>query len=121
MSKVWVIARREFLVTVTRKGYLFAVVGMPLLFGAIFGISFLTTGSMEQSIKSNSEPIAVIDRSHTLDFGLAAGSEPLREYPPGPAELLQQATGGKKLPRIVEYTDMTPAIRELKEGKLSAV
>ena len=121
LSKIWVIARREFLVTVTRKGYLFAVVGMPLLFGGIFGISFLTTGTMEQSIKSNSEPIAVIDRSGTLDFGLAGGFEPTREYPPGPTELLQQTTGGKKVPRIVEYTDMALAIRELKEGKLSAV
>ena len=34
MNKIWVIAKREFMVTVTRKGYIFAVVGMPLLFGS---------------------------------------------------------------------------------------
>ncbi|MCI0621427.1 MAG: hypothetical protein L0387_07120, partial [Acidobacteria bacterium] len=63
MNKVWVIAKREFLVTVTRKGYIFAVAGTPLLFGGIFGISFLTSGSVEESIKSASQPIAVIDRA----------------------------------------------------------
>jgi ABC-2 type transport system permease protein len=120
MSKVWVIAKREFWVTVTRKGYIFAVVGMPLLFGAIFGISFFTSGNLEQSIKSGSEPIAVVDRSHTLDFELAANLAPARESPTAATEVLQKATGSKPS-RIVPYTDMTAAIRDLKDGKLSAV
>ena len=120
MNKVWVIAKREFWVTVTRKGYIFAVVGMPLLFGSIFGISFLTSGNLEQSIKSGSEPIAVVDRSHTLDFELAANFAPARESPTAATEALQKATGSNPS-RIVAYTDMTAAIRDLKDGKLSAV
>lgn len=120
MNKVWVIAKREFRVTVTRKGYIFAVVGMPLLFGSIFGISFLTSGDLEQSIKSGFEPIAVVDRSHTLDFELAANFAPARESPTAATEALQKATGGTPS-RIVPYTDMTAAIRDLKDGKLSAV
>ena len=120
MNKVWVIAKREFLVTVTRKGYIFAVVGMPLLFGGIFGISFLTSGTLEQSIKSGSEPIAVVDRSHTVDFELTASIEPVREAPAAATEVLQKAAGNKPS-RIVPYTDMTQAIRDLKEGRLSAV
>jgi ABC-2 type transport system permease protein len=120
MSKVWVIAKREFWVTVTRKGYIFAVVGMPLLFGTIFGISFLTSGNLEQSIKSGSEPIAVVDRSHTLDFELTASLEPARESPTAATEVLQKAAGGRPS-SIVPYTDMTAAIRDLKDGKLSAV
>jgi ABC-2 type transport system permease protein len=120
MSKVWVIAKREFWVTVTRKGYIFAVVGMPLLFGGIFGISFLTSGNLEQSIKSGSEPIAVVDRSHTLNFELAGSIEPARESPTAATEVLQKAAGSKPS-RIVPYTDMTLAIRNLKDGKLSAV
>jgi len=120
MNKVWVIAKREFLVTVTRKGYIFAVVGMPLLFGGIFGISFLTSGTLEQSIKSGSEPIAVVDRSHTVDFELTASIEPVRESPVAATEVLQKAAGSKPS-RIVPYTDMTQAIQDLKEGRLSAV
>jgi ABC-2 type transport system permease protein len=120
MNKVWVIAKREFLVTVTRKGYIFAVAGMPLLFGGIFGVSFLTNGTLEESIKSRSEAIAVVDRSHTLDFELVASTEPVRESPASATEVLQKAAGSKPS-RIVPYTDMTQAIRDLKEGRLSAV
>ena len=120
MNKVWVIAKREFLVTVTRKGYILAVVGMPLLFGGMFGISFLTSGVLEESIRSKSEPIAVVDRSHTLDFELASGLEPVREPPSTATEILQKAEGSKPS-RIVSYTDMTKAIRDLKDGRLSAV
>ena len=36
MNKVWVIAKREFRVTVTRKGYIFAVVGMPVLWSDLW-------------------------------------------------------------------------------------
>ena len=120
MNKVWVIAKREFLVTVTRKGYIFAAAGMPLLFGGIFGVSFLTSGTLEESIKSGSGAIAVVDRSHTLDFELAASTEPVRESPAAATEVFHKAAGGKPS-RIVPYTDMTQAIRDLKEGRLSAV
>jgi ABC-2 type transport system permease protein len=120
MNKVWVIAKREFLVTVTRKGYIFAVLGMPLLFGGIFGINFLSSGALEQSIKASSQPIAVVDRSHTLDFELASRVEPQRESPVAATEVLQKAAGSRPS-RIVPYTDMTQAIRDLKDGKLSAV
>jgi hypothetical protein len=60
------------------------------------------------------------DRSHTLDFELAANLAPARESPTAATEVLQKATGGKPS-RIVPYTDMTAAIRDLKDGKLSAV
>jgi ABC-2 type transport system permease protein len=120
MNKIWVISKREFLVTVTRKGYIFAVVGMPLLFGGIFGVSFLTSGTLEQSIKSGSGSIAVVDRSNTLDFELAANGEPVQESPSAATEVLRKAASPKP-PRLVSYTDMTQAIQDLKNGKLSAV
>ena len=120
MNKIWVIARREFMVTVTRKGYIFAVVGMPLLFGGIFGVSFLTNGTLEQSIKSGSGSIAVVDRSKTLDFELATDAESVQELPTPATEVLQKAASTKPS-RLVSYTDMTQAIQDLKNGKLSAV
>ena len=120
MNKIWVIAKREFLVTITRKGYIFAVVGMPLLFGGIFGVSFLTSGSLEQSIKSGSGLIAVVDRSNTLDFELAANEEPVPESSTAATEVLQKAASSKPS-SLVPYKDMTQAIQDLKNGKLSAV
>ena len=120
MNKILVIAKREFMVTVTRKGYIFAVVGMPILFGSIFGVSFLSSGTLEQSIKSGSGSIAVVDRSNTLDFELAETPEPAEESPTAATEVLQKAASTKPS-RLVSYTDMTQAIQDLKNGKLSAV
>jgi ABC-2 type transport system permease protein len=120
MNKILVIAKREFMVTVTRKGYIFAVVGMPILFGSIFGVSFLSSGTLEQSIKSGSGSIAVVDRSNTLDFELAETPEPAEESPTAATEVLQKAASTKPS-RLVSYTDMTQAIQDLKKGKLSAV
>ena len=39
MNKALLIARWEFLATVTRRAYIFAVVAMPLLFGIIVGLT----------------------------------------------------------------------------------
>jgi len=120
MHKICLIARREFLVTVTRKGYIFAVMGLPLMFGGIFGISLLTNGAVEQSIKSASEPVAVIDRAGVVDFTLAGKLVEEADQPQDAAELAKGAVGIKSS-RIVPYSDLEQAIRDIKGGKLSAV
>jgi ABC-2 type transport system permease protein len=120
MNKIWVIAKREFLVTVTRKAYIFAVLGLPLMFGGIFGISLLTNGTIEQSVKSASEPVAVIDRAGVVDFTLADKLTEGPDQPEGGAELVKKAAG-IKAPRIIPYSDLDQAIRDVKGGKLSAV
>jgi ABC-2 type transport system permease protein len=120
MRKIWVIARREFLVTVTRKGYIFAVVGLPLMFGGIFGISFLTSGTVERSIKAASETIAVVDRAAVVDFDLAATLEAERSRAVDAVDVVKKAAGMKS-PRFVPYANLGEAIRELKKGKLSAI
>jgi ABC-2 type transport system permease protein len=119
MSKVWVIAKREFLVTVTRKAYIFTVVGMPLLFGGIFGISFLSGDSVEKALKSASEPMAIIDRAGIIDFALA---ETLEEHGwRGVAGDVIRKASGLSSPQIVPYSELNQAIQEIKQGKLSAV
>lgn len=120
MNKAWVIAKREFLVTVTRKTYIFTVLGMPLLFGGIFSISFLTGDSVEKSIKSASEPVAVVDRAGVVDFALAATLAARSDTPKEGAEALRKAAGAR-LPKIVAYSDLDQAIQDIKQGKLSAV
>ncbi len=120
MNKVWVIAKHEFLATVTRKAYIFTVVGMPLLFGGIFSISLITGDSVEKSIKSASEPIAVIDRAGVVDFALAATLSEGHNVPQDAAEAIRQVSGAK-LPKIVAYPDLDQAIQDIRQGKLSAV
>jgi hypothetical protein len=119
MSKVWVIAKRSFGHGDTQ--------GIPLCRcrNAIAVCSHLwhqlshewQPGTIHQI---GLEPIAVVDRSHTLDFELAASLEPARESPTAATEVLQKAAGSRPS-GIVPYTDMTAAIRDLKDGKLSAV
>lgn len=119
-NKVWVIAKREFLVTVTRKGYIFAVVGMPLMFGGIFGISFLTSGTVEKTMKSASEPVAVIDKAGVVDFALANSLVEERNQVRDAVDMIKE-TAGLKPPRIVPYSDLGEAIRDIQRGTLSAI
>lgn len=72
MSKTWIIAKHEFMVTVSRKGYLLVLFGMPMLFGGIIGVSLFSQGSLENAI-SNSAPTGVVDQSGLIDFSLENG------------------------------------------------
>jgi len=73
MNKVWAIAKREFLVTVTRKGYLFTLFGLPLLMiGGLFAASMLSRESFRES-QANLGPAGVVDRARVLDFGAGTG------------------------------------------------
>lgn len=55
MHKFYLVARHEFLRYATRKGFLFAVFGIPLLFGAIFGVTFLIISNQARA------PVGVVD------------------------------------------------------------
>ena len=71
-SRTWAIARREFLATVTRKGYLFTLVLMPAWIA--FAFSF---GSLPERLGSSRSEnplrwVGVVDSSGALGF--AAGS-----------------------------------------------
>ncbi len=55
MHKFYLVARHEFLRYATRKGFLFAVFGIPLLFGTIFGVTFLIISNQARA------PVGVVD------------------------------------------------------------
>jgi hypothetical protein len=71
-EQVWVIAKREFLVTVTRKGLHLRRSWYAVAFWRHLWHQLSHERHLEQSSKSGSEPIAVVDRSHTVDFELTA-------------------------------------------------
>ncbi len=115
MKKIFVIARREFLVTVTRPGYILMVLGMPLFILAISGIGYWTGSKAEKPV-STRNPIALIDRANVVDLGLV-NTLP-RESEPGLEEL---ATEGRDEPlRFVAYQDLNQALDDLQQGRLSA-
>jgi ABC-2 type transport system permease protein len=120
VHKIRIIAKREFLATVSRKAYILAVLGLPLMFGGIFAISFISNGTVEKSIRSASEPIAVIDRAGVVDFALAEVLSAEGEPVPGVAELVSRG-GGLKSPRILQYSDLEQAIRDVRRDQLSGI
>ena len=69
MNKALLIARWEFLATVTRRAYIFSVVAMPLLFGIIGSIPVISARSAATS--SADLPVALVDPAALVDLELA--------------------------------------------------
>ena len=115
MSKVWAICKREFLVTVSRKGYLFALFGLPLLFiGGLFVASMMSRDAFRDS-QADRGPAGVVDRARILDFSLQAEPSPTRATPPLPVP------GEGNQPKLLAYNNLDKALEDLGKGDLSAV
>lgn len=116
MKKVFIIAQHEFLVTVTRKGYILMVIGMPLFFGGIVGVALLSGRSTVRTSLAG-DAVAIVDQAKIVDRSLI---EPLAKRSQGDGSLLPTslgATAGK----IVPYDDLNQAVDDLKENRVSAV
>src|SRR5262249_27732840 len=77
VKKALVVAKWEFLTTVTRGGYIFAVVAMPLFYGGMFMLAGLAGRSAATS--SSRTPVAIVDRAHVIDLSFAAERASERE------------------------------------------
>lgn len=70
MNKVSLVAKREYLTTVRRKGFIIATLGMPvffmLLFGIIGGVGLLTA----RASKNKAETLGIVDQSGLIKFSL---------------------------------------------------
>lgn len=64
MSKWRIIAKHEYLTNIKRKEFLFVTLGIPLLFAAIFGISFLFMGI---GVQSHENKIGYVDMTGLFD------------------------------------------------------
>jgi ABC-2 type transport system permease protein len=115
MRKIWVIARHEFLTTIARKGYIFAVIGMPLFFLALTGLPTLLLRA-DRNVLTRERPIALVDRAAVIDLGLAeklpSAEAPSRTVGPDAAE--------KRPPHFVGYSSLEQALADLRSGRVSA-
>ena len=78
-GRTWTIARREFLVTITRKGFLLTLVLMPAWIGFAFSL-----GSLPQALAGGKRSAAVaqvgvVDSAGVLAFGPAERDTMARE------------------------------------------
>src|SRR5215831_211310 len=69
--RTWVIAQREFLATVTRKGYLFTLVLMPLWVAFAFSMGSLPTKLMRTNGNEPARYVGIVDQTGML--GLVPG------------------------------------------------
>ena len=116
MNKTLLIARWEFLATVTRRAYIFTVVAMPLLFGAISAIPVFSTRSAANT--SAGLPLAIVDPSGVVDLELAErlATERNRLRVPGATETMAVRPDG-----LAPYADLDAALAALEARRVSAV
>ena len=117
MNKALLIARWEFLATVSRRAYIFSVVAMPLLFGVIGAIPIFSARSAATS--SAGVPVALVDPGAIVDLELASQLAAERA----------QARAGTAAPEFVatrptglsKYVELAPALADLHARKVVAV
>ncbi|MFU8772332.1 MAG: ABC transporter permease, partial [Anaerolineales bacterium] len=97
MHEMWIIARHEFLKLVSKRSFLFATLGIPILMVAFLGIMILII-----SQQRSDEPIGVVDQSGIL----APRSEPIDD----PDDLLE----------LRHYLDEETARSALENGVIQA-
>ena len=77
MKKALLVARWEFLTTVKRRGYIIAVLAIPVFYGGIFSLAGLAGRSA--SVSAGRIPTAVVDEAHILDLTFAAAQASARD------------------------------------------
>jgi ABC-2 type transport system permease protein len=117
VNKALIIARWEFMATITRRAYIVSVVAMPLLFGIIGAIPVISTRSAATS--SADLPVALVDPAGLVDLELAArlAAQRSQERSPGaPPELVPVRPEG-----ILRYTELRAALADLNARKVASV
>ena len=117
MNKALLIARWEFLSTVTRRAYIFSVVAMPLLFGIIGAIPVLSTRSAASSTAD--VPMAIVDPAAVVDLELAArlANERVQARPRTTRpDLMPPRPGG-----LLKYSELAPALEALNTRRVAGV
>jgi ABC-2 type transport system permease protein len=117
MNKTLLIARWEFLATVTRRAYIFTVVAMPLLFGVISAIPVLSARSA--ATRSAGMPVALVDPAGIVDLQLAARLAAAQGDTPDFRS--RRETMAVRADGLVRYHELQSALADLNARKVSAV
>jgi ABC-2 type transport system permease protein len=117
MKKALLVARWEFLTTITRRMYIFAVVAMPVFYGLLLGIGSF---SVRSAARDPGRPVGGVDTPHILDMGVAArqdGAQPGA----GSGDVLGPAGALSRAEPLVEYADADSALAALRARTVAAV
>jgi len=109
MNKILLIARRDYIQTVTSKGYLIALVLLPLIFGG----SILGTRLASRGNSTSSQRIGIIDHSGVLAQRVIQAAEQSNESP--------KYTFDDLKPESDEAGQVLSVSNRIREGELLAV
>jgi ABC-2 type transport system permease protein len=128
MKKALLVARWEFLTTVTRKAYIFAVVAMPLFYGGMFALAGFAGRSASTS--ASRVPTGLVDNAHIVDLAFASEQAAKRDQPAAsrPSDVLfgrpdQFAAAAQTLRAgaLVGYSDLDMALKALGAQQVAQV
>jgi ABC-2 type transport system permease protein len=132
VKKALLVARWEFVTTVTRVPFIFAIVALPLFYGGMFALAAIAGRSATQS--SGRTPVALVDRAHLVDLAIAetriaerdrrrdSSEEEIaamvaRRSPAAAAAVREMSAP----PRLTAYGDLDEALAALRAGHASSV
>ncbi len=112
MNKIWLVAVREYVSTVKRKGFVIATLGMPLFFMLIFGIAALVGLLTVNKSRNQREVIGIVDESGLIDFNLLASVQKYHDQRTSQVlDELASALGSQS-------SKMTPAQMSIPSGRV---
>jgi len=108
MNKVLLVARWEFVATVTRRAYLVAVLGLPAVFILLMTASAFSGRSMMRG--AGGGQVGVVDAAGVVDVEFATEIASRRAPNATPPNV-----------QLVHYEALGPALADLRDGRLTAV
>jgi ABC-2 type transport system permease protein len=115
VGKTLLVARWEFIKTITRRTYVFAVIAMPVFYGVILTVAGVAGRSVTRG--ESARAIAIVDDAHIVDFDVAR-----RAAEASAADTVDVA--GQLAPpqqRLTPYPDIDRALADLRARVVSAV
>ncbi len=109
MNKTLLVARREYLSTVRRKGFIIATIGMPLFFVLLYGIIGVVTYFTVQREREKAETVGIVDEAGLIRFELLdkiAGSD-AKASPEQLNDSMLQARGRQELKKLAGNIRLT--------------
>jgi ABC-2 type transport system permease protein len=101
MKKALLVAKREYLFTVRRKGFIIATIGMPLFFVIIYGIAGGAAFLAMRETKSKTEKVGIVDESGIVQFQLL--------------DLIQNPSDSQAVPEV----EMRAALKNRSQTRMS--
>lgn len=110
MKKSLLIARREFLMTVSRKAYLVSLLGLPLVIVLLGAVTKYVLTNLDRL--GDDVTVGVVDGAGVIDFGLARSPEVVE------ASLPSVSSSRRRRITVERYAALEDGLKDLREARL---